>query len=634
MNEFSTDEYTVETFKPVTRQLNTSADLSKDDDDLIIDDEGADEEASLVPDNKNPTFVDAGIYRMDPKRGLYFEAKSGKGDEAQIIKTKVCGPFEVIGNCRTQTGEGWSLLVQVTDPDGKLHKVEIAPSEILDTRAACVKLMSAGLDIAFKQQSRIPDYLLQARAKTKTRVRQVAQTGWTEFGLKDGKISRVFVMPNRIVGNTGGEEIYFDAIGAHTYAEAGTFEQWQEHVAKPAGQFPLPRFAISAALSGSLLKILGQEGCLINYVGPSSRGKTTLMQVAASTQGRGEVGYGIRQWSLTSNAVEAVCEMANDACLYMDEIGSAPNQDFGALIYSLCGGVGKARLSRNAEMREVRRWRIIMQSSGEIGIATKIKEGHAKIVKAGHLSRAADIPLNIDNELGVFDAENLEGDAGARTKSIGNAATRYYGTALPTYIERLIAEGITDKDIQSLSDRFVISSCPFQADGQVTRMATRFGIIAAAGEIGIKLGVLPWPEGSAFSAAEDAFDRWLYQRGDAGSYEEKTHVEKIRTCIELYGEARFVDIKNIAEQSRVTERYGYRETISGKTTYWILPQAFEKICEPLNKVDVARTLAKHGMLRRTSTKALTVSKRIPGNTDPINTYEVTSKIIAGGEADD
>jgi hypothetical protein len=57
---------------------------------------------------------------------------------------------------------------------------------------------------------------------------------------------------------------------------------------------------------------------------------------------------------------------------------------------------------------------------------------------------------------------------------------------------------------------------PKGADGQVSRVARRFGLVAAAGELATGLGVLPWPEGEAERAAARCFGDWLRARGGAG----------------------------------------------------------------------------------------------------------------------
>lgn len=51
------------------------------------------------------------------------------------------------------------------------------------------------------------------------------------------------------------------------------------------------------------------------------------------------------------------------------------------------------------------------------------------------------------------------------------------------------------------------------ASGQVKRVCERFGIAAAAGELAINLGIVPWPKGEAMKAAVFCFQAWIDARG-------------------------------------------------------------------------------------------------------------------------
>jgi putative DNA primase/helicase len=53
---------------------------------------------------------------------------------------------------------------------------------------------------------------------------------------------------------------------------------------------------------------------------------------------------------------------------------------------------------------------------------------------------------------------------------------------------------------------FMGEHCRLDADGQVQRVAQRFALVAAAGELGIALGVLPWPRDEANRALARSFE--------------------------------------------------------------------------------------------------------------------------------
>jgi hypothetical protein len=97
---------------------------------------------------------------------------------------------------------------------------------------------------------------------------------------------------------------------------------------------------------------------------------------------------------------------------------------------------------------------------------------------------------------------------------------------------------------------FVASRGLIDPHGQVRRVARKFGLIAAAGELAIKLGVLPWEKGEALEAAEYAFKLWLDHRGTSGSLDLKQALERIRDLFEKSSDARF----DLGYVSRGSER--------------------------------------------------------------------------------
>jgi uncharacterized protein (DUF927 family) len=56
---------------------------------------------------------------------------------------------------------------------------------------------------------------------------------------------------------------------------------------------------------------------------------------------------------------------------------------------------------------------------------------------------------------------------------------------------------------------FLATYVPAGADGQVQRVAQRFALIAAGGELAVAADVLPWLKGEATAAAARCFDAWL-----------------------------------------------------------------------------------------------------------------------------
>jgi len=73
----------------------------------------------------------------------------------------------------------------------------------------------------------------------------------------------------------------------------------------------------------------------------------------------------------------------------------------------------------------------------------------------------------------------------------------------------------------------------------VHRVANRFALVAATGELATALGIFPWSPGEATAGVARCFTDWLTQRGGTGSLEAIEAVRAVRRFIEAHGNARF-----------------------------------------------------------------------------------------------
>src|SRR5260370_13694797 len=144
------------------------------------------------------------------------------------------------------------------------------------------------------------------------------------------------------------------------YEAKGTVDSWRNNIAKPAGDHLLLRLAISTALAGPLLYLADAEGGGVNFHGSSSKGKTTLLRVAASVWGNGN---SIKTWSATGNSFEASAVVTTDTLLAIDEIGMAGTRAGLSSLHTLANGQGKSRLNRGPSVPATPAWRVMVAST-------------------------------------------------------------------------------------------------------------------------------------------------------------------------------------------------------------------------------------------------------------------------------
>src|SRR6201999_1566487 len=82
------------------------------------------------------------------------------------------------------------------------------------------------------------------------------------------------------------------------------------------------------------------------------------------------------------------------------------------------------------------------------------------------------------------------------------AAQRHYGVAGRAYLKEIVPViGELQKQVAEIIKSFSQHYVPQGADGQVERVAQRFALIAAGGEVAARAGILPWERGVALEAA-------------------------------------------------------------------------------------------------------------------------------------
>jgi len=230
--------------------------------------------------------------------------------------------------------------------------------------------------------------------------------------------------------------------------------------------------------------------------------------------------------------------------------------------------------------------------------------------RAGQEVRLVDIPSDAGKGNGIF--EDLHGfSSGAHLADhLNQQVGKYYGIAVRAFL-RLLVQTQTDmlkKNIKELRDDFLASKVPCGADGQTRRVASRFALIAAAGEIASRFGITGWKPGIAIEGASICFDAWLDRRGGTGSQEEGAALAQVKYFLEAHGEARFTDFDKQTERPTIN-RAGYRRITEDGVEYLILPEVFRRdVCSGLDYRIVARTLQARDLLR-TEPGRLTIKMR-------------------------
>ena len=540
--------------------------------------------------------TDSGTFWLK-QDGIYFEGL--RKDGSPLPEVFICSPLNVIGRTRNTQQADWGYLLEWNDFDGHLHRWA-APSTLLggDSSQLVGELLRLGLDISHGKRERVIEFIQSSRPSK--RLICTDKTGWHE---------NAYITPSKVYGVNTDQYIYqTDGMGIETaMTEAGKLSTWSSNVSIPCAGNSRLVFALSSAFAGTLLTPAQIESGGFHLVGNSSCGKSTAQRVAASVWGNPEIFK--RSWRATSNGLEGIAALHNDNILILDELSEINPKDASETAYMLGNGQGKQRATKSGTIREAKTWKALFLSSGEVTLQDLLNEdGGKRRVKAGQEVRIANLKADAGANMGIFEALHQFKGAAQLADHLRYETARNYGVAGVAWLESIT------KDPRNLWDdlpKFISNFCadilPSKASGQASRVAKRFALVAAAGELATQYGITGWNEGEATQAAKRCFNDWLNDFGE-GNREEKQILDSVVGFIQRNA----ASFQDTASKLPVPNRVGfYRETHN--TEEYIVPHLqMERLAEGHDKHRIAQVLKDNGLLHISPTGKSTITQRLPG----------------------
>jgi putative DNA primase/helicase len=264
---------------------------------------------------------------------------------------------------------------------------------------------------------------------------------------------------------------------------------------------------------------------------------------------------------------------------------------------------------------------LLLLSAGEVGIAQHMASVN-KTARAGQELRLVDLPADAGANMGLFENLHDKDSPQALAQYLGKAADAYHGTAGRAFLENIVSRADTLREhMRSAVDRLTAQWVPEAASGQVHRVARRFAVVGAAGELATAAGLTGWPEGEAERAARRCFQDWLAARGGLGNSEDRQMLAQVRRFLELHAEGRFSDWNRADDDHapRTLSRAGFRKAAKDVTgdveswTFFILPEVFKtEVCNGFDVRAVLRVLRDAGHLAPDKGRPFDCRPRLPG----------------------
>lgn len=568
---------------------------------------------------KNPEFKVAndGIYYLSPPI-----------NQNTPSPLWLCSRLDVEARTRDVEGENHGKLLTFNDADNRRHRWSVSMEMLAGDGIECRRnLLNMGLQISANRKARekLNDYLLTAQP-LKT-VLCVTKLGWFDHK---------FVFPDEVIGKQcASEEVLFQSsvINTDGFKTRGSLSDWQKSIAAFCGGNSRLTFVISTGFAASLLLITNEENGGIHMEGPSSIGKTTLLKLGCTVWGEPSR---LESWRSTINGLESIATKYNDSLLCLDEIGQSNPKEIGEAIYMLSNAGGKNRSKKDGSLRKKSSWRSLFCSSGEPGVAEYVAQTGVKI-RAGQQVRVLEIPADAGCGFGIF--ENLHNfeDGAKFAKYLDDQTKLYYGSPIREFLRRLTAKSKEDltQYIREFMRIFIKNLAIDNAEGQVKRAASRFALIAAAGELASALDITGWQKGESTQAAKKCFYAWLSERGGVGQQEEQQIISQIMGFFQKNSQSNFaVWGDNI---SKISNKAGFvrkAESNDEQNGFFVETQMFKnELCFGHNRKQVIRVCIDKGWLIPDKDGNPASTHRMPDTGKIRRMYHFSDKVL-GGENDE
>ncbi|MFM1453853.1 DUF927 domain-containing protein [Yersinia enterocolitica] len=516
------------------------------------------------------------------KDGVYWITPKVDKDSGEIISNEswLCSPLEVIGTGRDDKDQ--YLIIRWLPIGEDIPTTAAVPLADIGEREGWRTLKAGGVNVTTKSTLRaiLADWLQRSGSLEIWRVAQA--TGW-QCG--------AYIMPDGEIIGTPEKPVLFNgrSAAAAGYTVNGTPEGWRDSVARLARGNPSMMAGIGAALAAPLIGLAGADGFGIHFYEQSSSGKTTTANIASSLYGEPDA---LRlTWFGTALGIANEAAAHNDGLMPLDEVGQGADPDSVAKsAYTLFNGVGKLQGAKEGGNRDLKRWRTVALSTGEMDIETFIASSGRK-VKAGQLVRLLNIPLEKAHQHHETPNGKAHADAlkDAYQRNYG-AAGRYWIKHLADHQQQAVAA------VREAESRWR-SLIPADYGEQVHRVAARFAVLEAALLFGRV--VTGWDEQECRDAIQHNFNAWIKEFG-TGNKEHQQIIEQTEGFLNAYGLSRFAPLPYDPQSLPIRDLAGYRD--KGKhdrdaMVFYTFPAAFEdEIARGFNVKHFAKALAGAGML--------------------------------------
>lgn len=355
---------------------------------------------------------DNGVTTYDPLRGIVTICPH------PILPTKRIVNLDT-GECKAEIGFY----------RGKNWRYAIFEKSVLASAQKIVSLSTWGIAVDSENAKQMVTYLSMMENLNYDElpeVRSIGRLGWVQdYGFSPYVEGVIF----------DGNEQYRHAFEA--VKRAGNLDTWLQCVSEIRnGESVAARIMLASAFASVLVGPLNALPFIAHcWSNASGIGKTVALMAAGSVWANPRQGEYLKTYNSTSVGIEMMAGFYGDLPLCMDELclKDGRRDQFDAMIYSYCEGVGRTRGSKNGGLQRTMSWHNCMISTGE----EPLTSGNSK---AGAVNRVLDIACG-DTKIFQDPRETV------------HILTANYGHAGPAFVRSLEEHGALDT-VRAMQDGF------------------------------------------------------------------------------------------------------------------------------------------------------------------------------------
>lgn len=453
--------------------------------------------------------------------GVYEVIKKGE-DVLEVWVSDVC---TVLAWTRSNANTNAGFVLRYTPIWGGQVDKAYPRAMLHNSRELAEQLDHDGLRIQPGKHLSVARYI--SNFKTERLAYCVSNTGWC---------NECFVLPEKtLTPETSDTLVVFQASASLVNVkQSGTLDSWREDLSALCRGNPVLMFSVSCAFAGPLLEPLNMDGGGIHLVGPSSKGKSTALRLAASVYGEPTPGGFWQSWRQTDNSLESIFQQYSGLFLPLDDMKQVASGNALAQAIMMAGNnQGKGRANRNGDSRSPKTFRTLILSTGE--------KTPQNILAAERVQADAGVEVRMPSIDVVSDTgmiQNLHHTSNQRelVDEINTRAKSQFGVVGLEWLTRLVNERDDSvAKVKAFINEFHEKAKKAFGDigSQQQRVLERFALVAAAGELASNYGLTGWDSGEAIEAAIELSGLYLEQRGKTEDSERVKILRKLRESLSV-----------------------------------------------------------------------------------------------------